>query len=272
MSIALMTTAWTLTGLSSTQKLVLLSLADNANDQGECYPSIRQMVSRTCLSERAVRDAIRILETLGYVRSMPRVGTSTIYLLELSQAQSQTPAPAAPPAGDAPRQEVPPTPAPAAPPPRQQAPPTPAAGAPKPSLNRQLNRQVTVKARTKPGIEVAAIALPDWLPRQTWIDWVQHRIAVKAPMTERAGELALGHLARLREAGNDPVAVIEQSVRSGKWTDLYALKNQNQPQAPGGANSRQAENERRSAGFLRLIGAGQADGNTIEMEPTHATR
>lgn len=216
MSIALMTEAWKLQDLSSTQKLVLLSLADNANDQGECYPSMAQVSRRTCLSERAVRDAIRSLEAMGYVRSVSRLGTSTMYHL------TTTPAAAAAPAGNAPRQEMPPRAERAAPPPRQEVPPTPAAAAPKPSINRQLNRQLTVKARTA----IAAIELPDWLPRSAWVDWVEHRIAVKAPLTERAASMGIRLLEKLKDQGHDPVEVIEQSVRTGKWTDFYPLKNQ----------------------------------------------
>lgn len=68
--------------------------------------------------------------------------------------------------------------------------------------------------------------LPDWLPAQSWEDWVDHRIEVKSPLTLRAAGMALKHLSRLRDEGNDPVLVIEQSVRSGKWTDLYAVKQQ----------------------------------------------
>ncbi|QQB37971.1 hypothetical protein I6I07_15920 [Achromobacter deleyi] len=92
--------------------------------------------------------------------------------------------------------------------------------------------------------------LPDWLPRDAWVDWVEHRIVVKAPMTERAATMAINHLAKLRAAGNDPVAVIEQSVRSGKWTDLYPLRDQR-----GGFGmpmARQAAAEAEHQRFLQL--------------------
>jgi len=85
-----------------------------------------------------------------------------------------------------------------------------------------LNRQLTVKARTA----IAAIELPDWLPRSAWVDWVEHRIAVKAPLTERAASMGIRLLEKLKDQGHDPVEVIEQSVRTGKWTDFYPLKNQ----------------------------------------------
>lgn len=231
MSIALMTEAWKLQGLTSTQKLVLLSLADNANDQGECYPSIAQVSTRTCLSERAVRNAIRDLEDMGYVRSVSRLGTSTMYHLSTSPVSDAPPARRAAPAANAPRHQMPPTPAPDAPPPRHDVPPTPARGAPKPSFNRQLNRQLTQNKGTgvRPKVsreELLELQLPDWLPAQSWEDWVDHRIEVKSPLTLKAAGMALRHLSRLRDEGNDPVLVIEQSVRSGKWTDLYAVKQQ----------------------------------------------
>lgn len=68
------------------------------------------------------------------------------------------------------------------------------------------------------------VELPPWLPNDVWQDWVEHRKAVKAPLTQRAAELGLKLLARLREQGNCPIAVVEQSVRSGKWTDFYPVR------------------------------------------------
>lgn len=265
MSISIMTEVWKIEDVSSSQKLVFLSMADNANDQGECYPSMKQIAARTCLSERAVRDAVRALEDLGYVKSMPRTGTSTVYYL------STTPAAGAAPAGNAGRQEMPPTPAAGAAPPRQQVPPTPAAGAPKPSINHQLNRHGTVTGgRTKPAKKpkaskaeaLSAMELPDWLPRQSWVDWVEHREAVKAPLTARAAALGIRHLERLMDAGNDPVEVIEQSVRTGRWTDFYPLKNTGQGGAAGSPANRQealeAKNHQVGAAWAARMQGGSA--------------
>jgi hypothetical protein len=78
------------------------------------------------------------------------------------------------------------------------------------------------KSKAAPAAPV--VVLPDWLPESAWNDWAEHRIAVKAPMTDRAAELCIKKLAKMRDAGQDPVAVIEQSVMSGKWTDLYPVK------------------------------------------------
>lgn len=163
-----MTAAWRLAGLTPTQKLVLLSLADNANDQGECYPSIAQIAARTCLSIRAVRVAVRSLEDSGIVESAARSGTSTTYLLNVEPRQEMPTRQQVPP-----RQEMPTTPARRAAPPRQQVPPTPAAGAAEPSLNRQLNRQGTVNK-------------PDDVPASTWSDFLAIRKAKRSPLTATA--------------------------------------------------------------------------------------
>ncbi|MGE4370807.1 MAG: hypothetical protein AB7E12_14130 [Burkholderiaceae bacterium] len=98
----------------------------------------------------------------------------------------------------------------------------------------------TVRNRTEPSgkqnNKTGALALPDWLPARSWADWVEHRKAVKAPMTARAAQLCLQKLDKLRAAGHDPVAVIEQSVITGRWTDLYPIKAERSP--VGNAQSR----------------------------------
>ena len=57
--------AWEVADLSPTQKLVLVKLADNANDDGYCWPSLPYIERHTGLSNSAVRTAIRSLEALG---------------------------------------------------------------------------------------------------------------------------------------------------------------------------------------------------------------
>lgn len=76
-----MTGAWKL-GIASGPKLVLLSLCDNANDQGECFPSIPMIAQRCSLSERAVQGHIQGLVDQGFLRRIERNGRSTVYHLD----------------------------------------------------------------------------------------------------------------------------------------------------------------------------------------------
>ena len=61
MSIMAMTWAWGLTDLDQSQTLVLLALADAANDEGVCWPSQAEIGRKARLKDRAVRNQIRSL-------------------------------------------------------------------------------------------------------------------------------------------------------------------------------------------------------------------
>ncbi|MEL7937654.1 helix-turn-helix domain-containing protein [Pseudomonas delhiensis] len=127
MSTIVMTACWPLQGMSPAQKAVLISLADNANDEGVCWPSVARIAERTCLSERAVQTAIKALAAAGALKIESRQGRSTMFTItpaayappqEMHPRKSRTPAGNAPtPAAPAPQppQEMHPTPADAAP-------------------------------------------------------------------------------------------------------------------------------------------------------------
>lgn len=137
MSTVIMSACWPLQGMSATQKAVLISLADNANDEGFCWPSVPKIAMRTCLSVRAVQGSIKWLCSTGILSTAERVGRSTLYTL--------TPAAYAPPQQARPVNDAPP-PLQDLPPSPVQAAPAPAAAAPRtviePAKNRQQNRQL----------------------------------------------------------------------------------------------------------------------------------
>lgn len=64
MSTRIMSLCWPLQ-MPPTPKAVLVSLADQANDEGQCWPSHATISERTCLSRRAVIDAVQWLEQAG---------------------------------------------------------------------------------------------------------------------------------------------------------------------------------------------------------------
>lgn len=66
--------------------------------------------------------------------------------------------------------------------------------------------------------------LPDWIPADAWAGYVEMRVAIKKPLkTERAINLAINTLDRLRADGNDPAAVLDQSVMHS-WIGLFAVR------------------------------------------------
>jgi DNA-binding transcriptional ArsR family regulator len=168
MSIALMTEAWK-SSIASGPKMVLLSLCDNANDQGECYPSISTIAERCSMSERAVQGHISSLQKMHIVRRVQRSGRSTIY--HIDPRRICTPAESAPP------QTLHPTPAESAPPPPQNLHPTPAESAPitvnEPSIEPSLNRHKTLPR-------------PDDVSESVWADFLLIRKSKKSVLTKTA--------------------------------------------------------------------------------------
>ena len=59
-------------GITSTEKLLLLALANFANEQMECFPSQKRLAEDTCMTDRTVRAAFRSLEDKGLVERSER--------------------------------------------------------------------------------------------------------------------------------------------------------------------------------------------------------
>ena len=86
MSIGFMDKVFKDISLDSTKKLIMLSLADNANDEGYCYPSQSTIVKKTSLSKPTVIKHLNELEFNEKILSKKRSSSnggrnSTIYLL-----------------------------------------------------------------------------------------------------------------------------------------------------------------------------------------------
>ncbi|MDQ3831906.1 MAG: helix-turn-helix domain-containing protein [Candidatus Tectomicrobia bacterium] len=68
MSIAIMTHVWQRSQHKGSELLLLLAIADNANDQGIAYPSVRTLAKKTRLSRRNVQYLINKVEQSGELR------------------------------------------------------------------------------------------------------------------------------------------------------------------------------------------------------------
>jgi hypothetical protein len=65
-------------------------------------------------------------------------------------------------------------------------------------------------------------ALPEWLAPRQWEAFVQHRHELQAKLTSPGITRTLAQLDRMRQAGQQPAKVIEQSILKG-WTGLFDL-------------------------------------------------
>lgn len=85
MSVHLSSVVWRESTATGTTLLVLLSLADQANDDGECWPSVAKIAQRCRVSERSVHRHLNDLEELGEIGRRERPGQPSIYTINLRQ-------------------------------------------------------------------------------------------------------------------------------------------------------------------------------------------
>ena len=67
-------------------------------------------------------------------------------------------------------------------------------------------------------------SMPDWLPRDRFEAFIEHRRELKRPMTHEAKRLFILKLERFRGEGEDVVALLESAIESGYLTVFKAKK------------------------------------------------
>lgn len=193
MSIELMTAVWKTDIGPATKRLVLLALADSANDEGSCFLLISTIARKTGAGESSVQRVLAELEKDGFVRKEHRQGRSTIFHLSLAKirgSQIETP----------PRSET----------------PAPSNRDPRGSQIETHNRPLEPKEEPKDSDAAASAALFE-VPEQDGKDAPEP----KAPtINQRANALATQHYERLGKMGNVPAfAKIAKQALLHDWPD-----------------------------------------------------
>ena len=67
MSVEAMAWVWKNGPNDPTERLVLLAIADHADDHGWCYPSMIGIATKACVTERGARGIVRRLEAGGWI-------------------------------------------------------------------------------------------------------------------------------------------------------------------------------------------------------------
>ncbi len=95
MSMELMVKAMRLKVGNPLRKLVLLKLADNANDQGECWPSYQHIADQCEIGRSTVKGHVRALEEMGMLRREYRrkgeLNQSNLFHLRLDEKEYKQP-------------------------------------------------------------------------------------------------------------------------------------------------------------------------------------
>lgn len=207
--------AWDQRGLSSSQKLVLLCLADNHNeDSGRCDPSVQFIADKTALNRKTILRALSDLEDLGLVVSEKRHGTSNTFVL-LTSTEIGT--------------------------------------SPKNGTSQKRDRTSTKsgtgvvpklghKPKTEPKKNLKQIDFSKWpeLPsEEVWSDYKDFKKAKKNPLNQSVINLMASELKKLVVAGWSVDAALAEQMQRG-WQGLKAdwiLKNDQR--ASGGYQSAQ---------------------------------
>ncbi len=189
------------------RKLVLIKLADNANDMGECWPSYQHIADQCEIGRSTVKVHIRELEKCGLLRREFRrkgeLNQSNLFHLSLSGGAGA----ALPGAGDNPGGG--------------------AGAAPRTSHSfepvKELVKRPVAKAPPAPKAKAVKFdpltAKPANVSEAAWADWCQHRKEIRKALTATTCAKQAKTLAGHHNAD----AVINQSISNG-WTGLFPEK------------------------------------------------
>ena len=223
MSIKIMTRVWDSAPFDGYTLLALLALADAASDDGVCWPSLKSLMVKTRQPKRTVYQAIKNLCAAGWLERCEITGSAGAKLkaYRIVPAADASAYPAQPSAQPA---------LPSAQPAQSSAYP---AQPPHPLIGGTV-REPSLEPSAQPPLRVVSIEtrsarlpesfrLPEWVDRQAWSEYEGMRRRIKAPLTDGARDRNVRELAKLRDEGHAPTAVLLQSVDKC-WKGLFALK------------------------------------------------
>ncbi|WP_272582672.1 helix-turn-helix domain-containing protein [Providencia sp. PROV261] len=233
MSMTLMAKAMSIRVGNPLRKLVLIKLADNANDKGECWPSYQHIADHCECSKSAVRSHIEALIDMGFLVKENRLGvnngkgnTSNIYYLDLTTpVSSESIAPVLPKniaisGGDSP---MPPK---SIAMPSDDRPPMPSDGTRTSHSIEPVNEPIIepnkspLTPKGEKGEKKVKFdplpAKPENVSEEVWQDWVNFRKEIRKPLTETTCK----QLAKKLSGCSDADAVLCNSIANG-WQGIF---------------------------------------------------
>lgn len=247
MSLTLMSAVFALDPetITSTEAMVLLALADSANDEdGQTWLPIKRkaviqplrpdgspkldLVRKTKLGVRAIQFALRSLEAAGHLSRQEITGKGVIYTIHPGRAVAQGEAQAAGGESDSPRISCGvnlDTPRGESDSPKTKVTQTPLESAP---ASRPFLIGVEDLGGRTPGPdageEVRATVKVSPAFWEAWDAWVAMRAEKKKPVNAQAAEEAFRRLVRLARDGQNLVEVLDHAT-ANYWTGLWPVKN-----------------------------------------------
>jgi hypothetical protein len=228
----------------ATLKLLMLSIADRADEDNCAFPSIARLVKDTGLNNKTAQAGVNKLIEQGYVvdtgkRRGPtmRVRVLKILMLSVSEMEAQPSILNTPKNGHI-SQDTPP-----------QSPDCKASNDPKNGnvpkngnipdngvlndpnngvlndpnngvQNHPLEPPIEPLKKINKKSAMCLDVLPSYIDLELMTDYIAMRISIKAPMTQRALTILINEIGRLRAQGHDPTVLLESAILNN-WKSVY---------------------------------------------------
>ena len=86
---------------------------------------------------------------------------------------------------------------------------------------------------------VPILPLPEWLDPELWDDFIEYRKEIKKPIGDIGKKRMLKRLKRFVDEGGHLETMIENSINSGKWSNIYFAKEEDLSGANTGFNKKE---------------------------------
>jgi len=247
MSFTMMAKAKPIKTGNSGRKLVLMMLADIADDTGRCFPSYQHVADVCEMSRRSVITHISKLEEAGFLNVTHRkskgemLNSSNVYQLTLNSAVKEEEK-----SGEN-----------FAPPSETVALPSEnsALGGSENSApityhsSEPINEPIKTKQKK---VITKSIELPEWLDHNLFNDYQIMRKSIKAPMTSRATSILINKLSELAAAGHNPNELLETAILNN-WKSVFAPKGDFNHGTSQRQPTRQTSSDRMRAAANQLV-------------------
>lgn len=213
MSVRIMSAIWESGPADQAECMLLLALADMADDDGICWPAMATVADRARMSERNARRVVRRLEDAGWLVTDGQRGRHNTNRYRVTKPDEMSAKSDIKPDTTSARTKCPPGQ-------NEHENRTTATQKPDTAMSAEPSR--TIKEPSDKSL--VREALRSVLSERAADDFIAHRKALKKPLTLRAAQLIAGDLI----SHPDPDGVVNASIKNG-WQGVFPEKSKPPP-------------------------------------------